>query len=126
MTCPVKTILQSAALATAVVLPHSVSAQEAVPEIAAMLPQKIRDAGVLRIAIPDVGRPLSYEENGTYEGLDPDFARAVSAVLGVEPQMNMIPFPAALTGLQADRFDISYGEFYVTAERLKVADFVTS
>lgn len=30
-----------------------------------------------------------------------------------------------MTGLQADRFDISFGQFYVTAERLEVADFVT-
>ncbi|WP_068297693.1 transporter substrate-binding domain-containing protein [Pararhodobacter sp. CCB-MM2] len=124
-----RTMIRTALLATSLILPQALLAQTEiapVPEIAALLPESIREAGVLRIAIPDVGRPLSYQENGTYEGLDPDFARAISAVLGLEPQMEMIPFPAALTGLQADRFDLSYGEFYVTAERLQVADFVTS
>lgn len=124
-----RVIASTTLLAAGFAAPHVALAQSeiaAVPEIAALLPESVKEAGVLRIAIPDVGKPLSFQENGTYEGLDPDFARAVSAVMGLEPQMDMIPFAAALTGLQADRFDISYGEFYVTEERLKVADFVSS
>lgn len=105
---------------------QAVLAQELSQEAADLLPESIKSSGVLRIAIPDVGKPLSYKDGDTLEGLDPDLARAVSATLGLEPQMEMIPFAAALTGLQANRFDVSYGEFYVTAERLEVADFVTN
>jgi polar amino acid transport system substrate-binding protein len=96
-----------------------------VPEIAALLPRSVRDAGKLRVAIPDVGRPLSYKEGNDLKGMDPDFARAVAAVLGLKPELALIPFGSALAGLQANKYDVSYGEFYVTAERLKVADFVT-
>ncbi|NNU62794.1 transporter substrate-binding domain-containing protein [Ochrobactrum soli] len=97
-----------------------------VKEVAALLPESIRTAGVLRIAVPDVGKPLAYKEGNQLKGMDADLANAVAAVLGLKAEISLIPFAAALTGLQANKFDISYGEFYVTAERLKVADFVTN
>lgn len=97
----------------------------AVPEINAMLPQAVRDAGVLRIAMPDTGRPLAYKDGEELKGMDPDLARALGTVLGLKPQLELIPFDAALTGLQANKYDVSFGEFYVTAKRLAVADFVT-
>lgn len=101
-------------------------AQDEVPEIAALLPESVRAAGTLRIAIPDVGRPLAFQDGQELGGMDPALGRAVAGVLGLEPELSLIPFASALTGLQADRYDISYGEFYVTAERLLVADFVTN
>ncbi|WP_266065093.1 transporter substrate-binding domain-containing protein [Brucella intermedia] len=95
-------------------------------EIAALLPKSIQDAGVLRIAVPDVGKPLAYKDGNTLKGMDADLAQAVADVLGLKADISLIPFAAALTGLQANKFDISFGEFYVTTERLKVADFVTN
>lgn len=97
-----------------------------VDAVAALLPKAIQDAGVLRIAVPDVGKPLAYKEGADLKGMDPDLAHAVADVLGLKAEVSLIPFSAALTGLQANKYDISYGEFYVTAERLKVADFVTN
>lgn len=99
---------------------------EKVDAVAGLLPQTIQDTGVLRIAVPDVGKPLAYKEGNTLKGMDADLAEAVAKVLGLKAEINLIPFSAALTGLQANKFDISFGEFYVTAERLKVADFVTA
>jgi len=99
---------------------------EKVDAVAALLPKAIQDAGVLRIAVPDVGKPLAYKDGADLKGMDPDLANAVADVLGLKAEVSLIPFSAALTGLQANKYDISYGEFYVTAERLKVADFVTS
>lgn len=94
--------------------------------VAALLPAAIRDGGVLRIAVPDIGKPLAYKEGDTLKGMDYDLARAVAAVMGLEADISLIPFTAALTGLQSNKYDISFGEFYVTAARLEVADFVTS
>lgn len=107
----------------------TVQAQETtakVDAVASLLPKAIQDAGVLRIAIPDVGKPLAFKDGADLKGLDPDLAKAVAGVLGLKAELNLIPFAAALTGLQANKYDISYGEFYVTSERLKVADFVTN
>ena len=98
---------------------------EKVDAVAALLPKSIQDAGVLRIAVPDTGKPLAYKDGADLKGMDPDLAQAVADVLGLKAEVSLIPFAAALTGLQANKYDISYGQFYVTAERLKVADFVT-
>lgn len=95
-------------------------------DVAAMLPKTVSDAGVLRIAVPDTGKPLAYKDGDTLKGMDVDLANAVAAVLGLKPEISLVPFNTALPGLQSNKFDISYGEFYVTEERLKVADFVTS
>lgn len=93
--------------------------------VASQLPETVQEAGVLRIAVPDTGRPLAYKDGAALKGLDPDLAKAVAGVLGLKAEIQLIPFAAALPGLQSDKYDVSYGQFYVTAARLKVADFVT-
>lgn len=105
---------------------HAQDVPGKVDAVASLLPQSFRDSGVLRIAVTDAGKPIGYKEGADIKGMDPDLAHAIAGVLGLKPDISFIPFSAALVGLQADRFDISYGEFYVTAERLKVADFVTN
>ncbi|MGK3113481.1 transporter substrate-binding domain-containing protein [Candidatus Pantoea formicae] len=105
------------------------SAQAAIAkndQVAALLPDAIKSSGSLRIAIPDIGKPLAYKENGELKGMDVELARAISDVMGVKADLHLVPFAAALTGLQANKYDVAYGEFYVTAERLKVADFVSN
>lgn len=113
------------ALTTSALIATPALSQDKAANIAALLPKSIQDSATLRIAIPDVGKPLAYKEGNALKGMDVDLANAVAKVLGVKADISLIPFSAALTGLQANKFDISYGEFYVTAERLKVADFVT-
>lgn len=94
--------------------------------VAALLPDSFKQSGTLRIAIPDIGKPLAYKEGGELKGMDVELAKALAAVMGLKAEVRLVPFAAALAGLQANKYDISYGEFYVTAERLKVADFVTN
>lgn len=95
-------------------------------QVAALLPEAMKSSGTLRIAIPDIGKPLAYKENGELKGMDVELGHAIAQVMGLKADVHLVPFAAALTGLQADKYDVSYGEFYVTAERLKVADFVTN
>ncbi|PIJ50875.1 ABC transporter substrate-binding protein [Erwinia sp. OAMSP11] len=105
------------------------SAQAAIAKndrVAALLPDAIKSAGTLRIAIPDIGKPLAYKENGQLKGMDVELGHAVAAVMGLKADIHLVPFAAALAGLQANKYDVAYGEFYVTAERLKVADFVSN
>lgn len=114
------------AIGLALLVPATAMAAELSEAAVALLPAGIKEAGVLRIAMPDQGKPFAYKEGDDLKGLDPDLAEAVAATLGLEPQIELVPFDAALTGLAADKFDISFGEFYIRAERLEVADFVTS
>jgi polar amino acid transport system substrate-binding protein len=120
--------LLTAAMTGALMLPLAQAQAEVqrVDKVAALLPDDIRQAGVLRIAMPDIGKPLAYKDGNNLKGMDVDLANAVARVMGLKAEISLIPFSAALTGLQADKFDISFGEFYVTNERLKVVDFVTN
>lgn len=120
-----RTIIVATASAMAIVVAQAQETKK-VDSVAALLPKPIQEAGVLRIAVPDVGKPLAYKDGSELKGMDPALANAIAGVLGLKPEISLIPFAAALTGLQANKYDISYGEFYVTAERLKVADFVTN
>ncbi|RJG40424.1 transporter substrate-binding domain-containing protein [Mesorhizobium sp. DCY119] len=122
-------LLISSAVASIALSNFPAQAQDSIKkadDVAALLPEAIQTAGTLRIAVPDVGKPLAYKDGSTLKGMDADLAQAVAEVMGLKAEVSLIPFTAALTGLQANKFDISFGEFYVTAERLKVADFVTN
>ncbi|MEU1301669.1 transporter substrate-binding domain-containing protein [Streptomyces shenzhenensis] len=99
---------------------------QASSEVVALLPEQVERRGTLRVAIPDSGVPLATKENGELRGMDPGLGKALAQVMGLRFQPQMIPFSSALPGLQAGRYDVSFGEFYVTAERVKVADFVTA
>ncbi|MEQ3553467.1 transporter substrate-binding domain-containing protein [Pseudonocardia nematodicida] len=95
------------------------------PSVVALLPAPVKERGTLRVAVPDTGAPLGYQENGELRGMDPALGEAVAQVMGLRYEPEMVPFASAIPGLQADRYDIAYGQFYVTAERVQVVDFVT-
>lgn len=101
----------------------SVQASE---EVVALLPEEVKSRGTLRVAVPDIGAPLGYQVNGELKGMDPALGEAVARTMGLEYEPEMVPFASTLPGLQADRYDLSYGEYYVTADRLKVVDFVSN
>jgi len=99
---------------------------EPVAELVALLPDSIKERGVLKVASMDASIPLSYvDTDGTVKGMDVDFARALAEMFGLEHEHSAAPFDALLPGLEAGRYDLVQGEFYIRAERLEVADFVT-
>ncbi|NKQ59406.1 transporter substrate-binding domain-containing protein [Amycolatopsis sp. K13G38] len=98
---------------------------QAAAEVVALVPDQIKQRGTLRVAIPDIGLPLAVKENGELRGMDPALGQALAQVMGLKYEPEMIPFAQTLPGLQADRYDVSFGEYYVTADRMKVVDFVT-
>ncbi|CCM79971.1 MULTISPECIES: transporter substrate-binding domain-containing protein [Rhizobium] len=115
-------LLAACALAGTALGPVVARAQDA----KAALSQEVQKSGVLRIAIPDQGKPFAYKDGAALKGIDPDLAMAVSKKLGLKAEFSLVPFTAALAGMAAKKYDLSFGEFYVTAERLKVVDMVTS
>ncbi|MFC3073673.1 transporter substrate-binding domain-containing protein [Shinella pollutisoli] len=46
---------------------------------------------VLRIAVPDVGKPLSYKDGEALKGMDVDLANAVADTLGLKAEIGPIP-----------------------------------
>lgn len=107
-------------------LPAIADQLDPVAEIQALLPEAIKSAGVLRIAMPDQGKPFAYQEDNVLKGMDLDLAKSMTEVMGLKAEITLIPFDAAISGLKANKFDISFGDFYITEERLKIVNFVTN
>lgn len=102
-----------------------VGSVEAVPEIAALVPDAVKKRGVLRVATMTKYQPFSYVANGKNVGMLPEMATAVAQTMGLKADIQGMDFPGILLGLQAQKYDIGMGEFFVRKDRLEVADFVT-
>lgn len=102
-----------------------VAAVEAVPEIVDLVPKRIKDRGTLLIATMTKYQPYSFVVDGKLVGMIPEMATAVSQTMGLKPDIATIDFPGILLGLEARRYDIGMGEYFVREDRLKIADFVT-
>ena len=73
----------------------------------AALPQDIRDAGVLNVAVDYPYPPFaSDDENGNPMGLDIDLAYALGEKLDIKVNINKQPFDTAVASLQANSNDI--------------------
>lgn len=102
------------------------SAAAAGSAVADLVPEAIKTAGVLRVALPDASAPLSsVNADGQVEGMDPDLANAVGELMGLQVEFTPGTFDSQIPGLLAGKFDVAMGEYYVTAERLESVDFVT-
>lgn len=90
------------------------------------VPAALSSAGVIHIGIAPSFYPNAYYEPGTKElrGIDPDLARAVAAKLGIKADLVVASFPALITGVASQKFDVAMSDITDTAERQKQATFV--
>lgn len=98
---------------------------QAVPEVAALVPEAIKKRGVLRVATMSRYQPFSFVQDGKKVGMIPEMVTAVAQTMGLKVEINQMDFPGILLGLQSNKYDIGMGEFFVRKDRLEVADFVT-
>lgn len=102
-----------------------VSRVEPVAEIAALVPDTIRKRGVLRVATMTKYQPFAFVADGKNVGMIPEMVTAVAQTMGLKADIHGMDFPSILLGLQAQKYDIGMGEFFVRKDRVDVADFVT-
>lgn len=94
--------------------------------VRATLPADFVKGGTFKVALFENAPPDAYHEGDQIVGWQADMAREVGKVFGVKTEI--VPsanFDSLIPGLQAKRFDASFSSFYITPERLKVADFAT-
>jgi polar amino acid transport system substrate-binding protein len=95
-------------------------------KVSAKVPQAVADSGKLRVATDPTYAPMEFVgEDGTIQGVDIDFARAIADVMGLELSLQKATFDGILPGLQAGKFDMAMSGFSDTKEREEVVDFVT-
>ncbi|WP_266065098.1 transporter substrate-binding domain-containing protein [Brucella intermedia] len=102
-----------------------VEAVEPNQEVVALVPPRIRERGTLNVAMMTKYQPYSFTIEGRQVGMIPEMATAVAQTMGLKPVIATMDFPAILLGLQANKYDIGMGEYFVRQDRLEVADFVT-
>ncbi|WP_424809638.1 ABC transporter substrate-binding protein [Rhodococcus sp. 27YEA15] len=99
---------------------------QTVPEIAALLPPKVTEAGKLQIGVNIPYAPNEFKDaDGNIVGFDVDVMKAVSAVLGVEPVFNQADFDKIIPAIQSGSYDMGMSSFTDSKEREKTVDFVT-
>ena len=96
------------------------------PELQAMLPAKIRDAGTLNVAISLAYPPMEYSDAGSTElkGADIDMAKEVAARLGLKPNFQNVDFAQLIVSVTTGRADIVWTAFSDLKKRQGQLDFV--
>lgn len=90
------------------------------------LPAEIQEAGQVKLGTEALYPPFESfaEDNETIVGLDPDLAKALGQVLGVEVTLTHTAFDGLLTALDGGRFDLVMAAMTDTKERQAKYDFV--
>ncbi|WP_374306527.1 ABC transporter substrate-binding protein [Dongia sp.] len=96
------------------------------PDLAARVPARIREAGVLTIGSDTAYAPWEYlsEADGqTPEGIDVDIAKAIGRKLRIKIDFQTAAFDAIIPAL-GKKYDLGISAFSITNERMKVVNFV--
>lgn len=95
--------------------------------LAAMVPEEIKKAGVIRMAINPAYPPFvsTGADGKTLEGFEPDLANSVAAMLGVKIEFVPTSFDAIIPALQAKSVDIAMSSIGDTKAREQIVDFAT-
>lgn len=96
------------------------------PKAAEMVPKAIRSAGVVRVASGVSFPPMEYfaSDNKTVLGFDPDLAKALGQVLGLDFKFQNTNFDGIIGGLDAGRYDLSMTSMIDKKSRQGTVDFV--
>ena len=94
------------------------------PALTAMLPQSVRDSGVLRVGTNAEYAPNEFLEGDTVKGMDIDVMDAVAAKLGVRAEYSNAGFDTLLTGVTGNRYDVAISSFTINADRLAQVNMV--
>ncbi|MFF8880381.1 ABC transporter substrate-binding protein [Streptomyces flaveolus] len=101
-----------------------------VKSISARLPESVRSSGKLVIgvgALPDGFPPLAYvgDDHKSLTGAEPDLARLVAAVLGLEPELKNSTWENMFVGIDSGRTDVAFANITDTEERKRKYDFAS-
>jgi len=95
-------------------------------DLAALVPDDVRSAGVLTVGSPMRAAPSNfYAEDGTTPtGYEVDLARAIGRTLDLEVEHEAMAFNTLITSLETERIDVVMAAMNDTPERQQKIDFV--
>ena len=90
-----------------------------------LLPDEIKDSGVLRIGTDAEYPPNEYKDaDGNPVGWGVELANAIAAKLGLEPEWEILPFDSILPRIEEGALLMGASSFTDNLERQKTVDFV--
>jgi polar amino acid transport system substrate-binding protein len=97
-----------------------------IDDIAALLPEAVRESGKLVGVAETTFAPGEFlsDDNHSLIGYDIDLLIAVAKVLGLEPSMEQASFDTIIP-LVGTKYDVGISSFSYSEERLEAVDFVT-
>lgn len=98
-------------------------------EIAAMVPEDLRERGSFTVAInPDIAPVKFLDESGEVAGLNPELLEAAGTLMDLDAEFQKTSFDALVPGLEAQRFDViaSIGDFKERQEKIDFIDYLTT
>ncbi len=113
-----------ASLALALSGATSAYAVEVNEELASLLPQRIREAGIVTVATPMQNPPNIFVKDGEPQGEAVDLMRAIEPILGVKFEFSDIQWPGVLPGVQSGNYDMSIGIISYRPDREQIVDLV--
>lgn len=104
----------------------SVPLAKRVDSIAKTVPAEVREKGQLDVVMTVGMAPLNAPDSSTgeMEGFNPELARQLASVLGLDITISGASLDQILPGMQAGRYDVTLSNMDISEERLKVLDFV--
>ncbi|WHS29882.1 ABC transporter substrate-binding protein [Brucella sp. NM4] len=102
------------------------SGQAFAQDAASLVPQEIRDRGVLTVGSQQTFPPIEFREPGSQEvsGASADLLREIAKRLNLKMQFVQAEYSALIPGIEAKRFDMASGGISDTEEREQKLDFV--
>ncbi|WP_163751603.1 ABC transporter substrate-binding protein [Mycolicibacterium helvum] len=95
------------------------------PELHALLPQQVRDSGVITVATDPSYPPCDFTNDaGQIDGFNHDLLMAMAPRLGVKIEQKSITFDGLLPGVQSGRFTAAMECITDNLEREKTVKFV--
>ena len=111
------------AIAAMLVIATAVRAGAADDAARRLLPDDVREKGVLVAGLPLDFEPWNYfDEKNEQVGLDVDVIKAVAAALGLKPEIQRLGFATIIPAITGGRVDI--GMFGILEARLKQVSYV--
>ncbi|RCV50807.1 ABC transporter substrate-binding protein [Marinitenerispora sediminis] len=101
---------------------------QAVPEIAELVPEEIRESGELVVGVSGTGGvPLAFfaDDDETIIGSEPDIAQLVADVLDLDLRLEVTSWDNLLLSVESGQYDVGISNITVTEERKEIFDFAT-
>ncbi len=97
------------------------------PAIAGQVPADVKSNGSLSVAADATYAPDEFiaSDGKTVIGMDADLAKAIAQLMGLQANVQNIPFDSIIPGLAAGKYNLGMSSFTDTKDREKTVDFVT-